>query len=65
MDYLDPAERNEFVDRVAQAVIDRIEERERMGSLADLVVARVFQMQKQEQEALAERDASLPIEANV
>ena len=65
MDCMDPAERNEFVDRVAQAVIDRIEERERTGSLADLVVARVFQMQKQEQEALAERDASLPTETNI
>ena len=32
---------------VAQAVMDKMEERERTNALADLVVARVLEMQKQ------------------
>lgn len=44
-------EREDFVDLVAQAVIDRIEERDRINGLVDLVVQRVLDLQKQEQEA--------------
>jgi len=41
-------ERNELVDMVAQAVIDKIEERDKTNRLADLVVARVIELQQQE-----------------
>jgi hypothetical protein len=45
---MNPDERAELVDMIAQAVIDRIEERERVTRLADLVVARVFALQEEE-----------------
>jgi len=47
MPYMDPEERNTLVDMVAQAVMDKMEERERTNALADLVVARVLEMQNQ------------------
>lgn len=40
-------DREEFVDLVAQAVIDRIEERDRILGLVDLVVNRVTELQHQ------------------
>ncbi|MDX1935241.1 MAG: helix-turn-helix transcriptional regulator [Capsulimonadales bacterium] len=40
-------DQEDFVDLVAQAVIDRIEERDRIEGLVNLVVARVFEMQRQ------------------
>lgn len=46
----------EFVDEVAQAVIDRIEERQRVAGLVDLVAARVFEMQKQQRELEEEQE---------
>ena len=48
-------ERDELVDLVAQAVIDRIEERDRINNLADMVVARVFALQREEDELKAKR----------
>ena len=48
MPTLDPEERNTLVDMVAQAVMDKMEERDRTNALAELVVARVLEMQKQE-----------------
>ena len=45
---MNPNERNELVDLVAQAVIDKMEERERTNQLAELVVQRVIAMQAQE-----------------
>jgi len=45
-------DREEYVDLVAQAVIDRIEERDRITGLVDLVVRRVLDLQQQ-QAALA------------
>jgi len=45
---LDPVERDELVDLIAQAVIDRLEERERVHRLADLVVQRVLALQAEE-----------------
>ena len=39
-------DRDEFVDLVAQAVIDKIEERDRIEGLVGLVVARVLACQK-------------------
>lgn len=48
MSCLNTEERNELVDMVAQAVIDKIEERDKTNRLADLVVARVIELQQQE-----------------
>lgn len=45
---MDPNERNELVDLVAQAVIDKMDERERTNRLADLVVQRVMALQAEE-----------------
>ncbi len=41
-------DREEYVDMVAQAVIDRIEERDRLAGLVDLVVRRVVELQEQQ-----------------
>lgn len=41
-------DRDDFVDLVAQAVIDRIEERDRIAGLVEMVVSRVIAMQKEE-----------------
>jgi len=41
-------EREDFVDVVAQAVIDKIEERDRTNGLVEMVVARVLAMQKRD-----------------
>jgi hypothetical protein len=41
-------DREDFIDLVAQAVIDKIEERDRMSTIAETVVARVLEMQRQE-----------------
>ncbi len=46
-------DRDDFVDLVAQAVIDKIEEHERVESLVKLVVTRVLAMQREEAEAAA------------
>ncbi len=45
-------DREEYVDMVAQAVIDRIEERDRLTGLVDMVVRRVMELQEK-QAALA------------
>lgn len=52
-------DREEFVDQVAQAVIDKIEERDRIEGMVSLVVARVLALQKEQKEA-----ASLLAEAS-
>lgn len=44
-------DREEYVDMVAQAVIDRIEERDSLAALVDMVVRRVFELQKAQAEA--------------
>ena len=53
-------EREDFVDVVAQAVIDKIEERDRVNGLVEMVVAKVLAMQKAEADlkAAAEAEAS-------
>lgn len=43
-----PEEQNNLVDMVAQAVIDRIEQHEQVNELANMVVARVIEMQRAE-----------------
>ncbi len=63
MPYSSADERNNFVDLVAQTVIDKMEERSRLHELADLVVARVLALQQEQSDAQAEKDAhthSLP-----
>jgi hypothetical protein len=45
--------RDDFIDVVAQAVIDRIEERDRVAGLVDAVVRRVLELQKETAEAQA------------
>ncbi len=42
---------NDYIDLVAQAVIDRIEERDRVSSLVDAVVRRVIELQKEAEDA--------------
>ncbi len=54
-----PEERNELVDMVAQAVIDRIEQRSEINSMADIVVARVIQLQKEEAELQAQEQSQV------
>jgi hypothetical protein len=49
-------DREDFVDMVAQAVIDRIEESSKVTSLVDAVVRRVFELQKQEEALKAETE---------
>ena len=46
-------DREEFIDLVAQAVIDRIEERDRISGMVNMVVARVLELQKEEENAKA------------
>jgi len=45
---MNSTEKIELVDMIAQAVVDRIDERERINRLADVVVARVLTMQEEE-----------------
>ncbi len=47
-------DREEFVDMVAQAVMDRIEEKDRLAGMVDLVVRRVMELQQQQAEAQVE-----------
>ena len=51
-------DREEYVDLVAQAVIDRIEERDRLAGLVDLVVRRVMELQKAQAEAEQDLDTA-------
>lgn len=43
-------ERDDFVDLVAQAVIDRLEERDRIEGMVSIVVSRVIALQKKDAE---------------
>ena len=44
---------SDYIDAVAQAVIDRIEEKERVSYLVDAVVQRVMALQKEMADAIA------------
>ena len=46
-------DRDEYIDLVAQAVIDKIEERDRIEGMVGLVVARVLALQKEQTLAAA------------
>ena len=56
MGLLDAAERDELVDLIAQAVIDRIEERERINHITDIVVQRVLALQAEEAAIIKEEE---------
>lgn len=49
-------DREEYIDLVAQAVMDKIEERDRLTGMVEMVVRRVAELQKQHADALAEVD---------
>ena len=51
-------DRADYVDMVAQAVIDRIEERDRVARLVDLVAKRVMELQKAQADADHEADGA-------
>jgi hypothetical protein len=51
-------DREDFVDMVAQAVIDRIEETSKVKSLVDAVVRRVAELQKQEEKLKEEAESN-------
>jgi len=51
-----------YIDLVAQAVIDKIEERGRVTHLVEMVAARVIEMQKQEA-ALQAKEAGEPTDS--
>ena len=57
-------DRAEFIDQVAQTVLDRIEERERLSGLVDQVARRVLELQKEREEAKAILAAAPPIPAD-
>ena len=46
-------DREEYIDLVAQAVMDKIEERDRIEGMVSLVVARVLALQKEQAQAKA------------
>ena len=50
-------EREDFVDVVAQAVIDKLEERNRTTMLVEMVVARILEMQERDADLKAAADA--------
>ncbi|WP_395142290.1 hypothetical protein [Armatimonas sp.] len=50
-------DRDDYVDMVAQAVIDRIEGSQRINSLVEQVVARVIEIQKKEAALKAQNEA--------
>lgn len=45
-------DRDDYVDLVAQAVIDKIEERDRLAVLVERIAHRVMELQEQKQAAL-------------
>lgn len=55
---MDAAERAEFADMVAQAVIDRLEERRQVNALVEMVLHRMAVLQEEEKAAAAANAAS-------
>ena len=49
-------DREDYVDMVAQAVIDKIEERDRLAGLVDQVARRVMDLQKARAETVQDSD---------
>ena len=60
MSCMGPEERAELADLVAQAVIDRMEERAKINTLADVVIQRIIAMQQEE--AALKREPAGPTE---
>ena len=61
MSCMDAKERAEMVDMVAQAVIDRMEERNKVNTLVEMVVQRIFALQQQEAALREQEQATAPI----
>jgi len=53
---VDVQEHPEFIDLVAQAVIDKIQERDQVNRIVELVVQRVTELQAQEATLNARKD---------
>jgi len=51
-------DREDYIDLVAQAVIDRIEERDRLANLVDMVARRVTELQMAQAEAAQDLDGA-------
>lgn len=45
--FMSPQERDELVEQIAQAVIEKLDRRERLNRLADLVIAEILKLQEQ------------------
>lgn len=60
MGCMDVNERAELVDMVAQAVIDRMEERNKVNSLVDIVIQRIIALQQQESALNKQQNTSMP-----
>jgi reverse gyrase len=58
VDSMSPAERDRLVDMIAQAVIDKIEERERINRISDMIVQRVLALQAEEAALTKEEEAT-------
>ena len=57
-------EQDDFVDKVAQAVIDKIEERDRIAGLVEQIALRVIAIQKRDAElAQQNADAQTPTDS--
>ena len=59
MEPMNDQERDQLVDMIAQAVIDKLEERDRVNRVADLVVARVLALQ--DEETILQSQAPVPL----
>jgi hypothetical protein len=55
-------DREEYVDMVAQAVIDRIEERDRLAGLVEMVARRVIELQQAQAKAEQDSDRAQDLE---
>ena len=47
---LKPTNQDDYIDQVAQAVIDRIEENSRIAHMVEMVAQRVLQLQQEQKE---------------
>ncbi len=52
-------DREDYIDYVAQAVIDRLEERDRIAGMVDLIARRVIELQEQKAALAAAPDNQL------
>lgn len=60
MGCMDANERAELADMVAQAVIDRMEERSKVNMLVETVIQRILALQQQEVALCSQEQAATP-----